>query len=279
MNQPVFGKELVRIRKSKGLTQSELAEKCDVSCRTIQRIETGIVTPRSFTIKALSTALDFDFLKEFPNNKSENVKIFPLRFILGKWIIAQIIELFNLKTNAMKKLSILTITSVLVVIGFFAFLNTSVAQDDSKLSNFLTIESNKSISQKEAIKTIESINKKAKYHNQSIDLILTYAEESDYNYNSYVHLAKLVGSFGHSTQPVMDIANIVFLTHCECNLFNDIASLIFLNTGLKNNIFVELAKEASKARTEDEINNIRSKIEEYKAQAKFNTLDEAFKIQ
>jgi hypothetical protein len=55
--------------------------------------------------------------------------------------------------------------------------------------------------------------------------------------------------------------------------------LIFLNTGLKNNIFVELAKEASKARTEEEISNIRSKIEEYKAQAKFNTLDEAFKSQ
>lgn len=279
MNQPNFGKELVRIRKSKGLTQSELADKCDVSCRTIQRIETGIVTPRSFTIKALSTALDFDFLKEFPIDTSENAKNVPQRFILITWIITQIIELFNLKTNAMKKLSILTITAGLVVIGLFSFLNKSVAQENSELMNFLTIESNKNISQKDAIKIIENINKKAQYHNHSFDLIKTYAEESNYNYDSYVHLAKLIGSFGHSTQSVMDIANIVFLAHKNCSLFNDIASLIFLNTGVQNSVFVELAKEASEARTEDETNNIKTKIEKYKTQAKFKTLDEAFKNQ
>lgn len=279
MNQPDFGKELVRIRKSKGLTQSELADKCDVSCRTIQRIETGIVTPRSFTIKALSTALDFDFLKEFPIDTSENANNVPQRFILITWIITQIIELFNLKTNAMKKLSILTITAGLVVIGLFFVLNKSFAQENSELTNFLTIESNKNISQKEAIKTIENINKKVQYHNQSFDLIKTYAEESNYNYDSYVHLAKLIGSFGHSTQPVMDIANIVFLAHKNCYLFNDIASLIFLNTGVQNSVFVELAKEASEARTEDETNNIKTKIEKYKTQAKFKTLDEAFKNQ
>lgn len=279
MNQFVFGKELVRIRKLKGLTQSELADKCNVSCRTIQRIENGIVVPRSFTIKALSKALDIDLLKDFPIDTSENERFLPHRFILRKWIITQIIELFNLKTKAMRKLSILTITSGLLVIAFFTFLNNGMAQDDSNLTNFLTIDSNECISQNEAIKTIESINKKAQYHNQSIDLILTYAEESNYNYNSYVHLAKLVGSFGHSTQAIMEIANIVFLTHNDCYLFNDIASLIFLETGFQNNIFVQLAKEASEARTEDEIKIIRIEIDKYKEQAKYNTLEEAFESQ
>jgi hypothetical protein len=179
----------------------------------------------------------------------------------------------------MKKLSILSITLGLVVVALLSFLNRGLAQDDSNLTSFLAIESNKSISQKEAIETIERINKKANYHNNSIDLILTYAEESDYNYNSYVHLAKLVGSFGHSTQPIMEIANIVFLSHSECYLFNDIASLIFLNTGFNNNVFVELAKDVSTAKTEDEINNIRSEIEKYKSHAKFNTLEEAYKNQ
>ena len=32
MNQPVFGKELMKIRKAKGLTQSELAEKYVALC-------------------------------------------------------------------------------------------------------------------------------------------------------------------------------------------------------------------------------------------------------
>ena len=77
MNQPEFGKELIRIRKSKGLTQSELADKCDVSYRTIQRIEAGIVTPRSFTIRTLSTALDYDLLKEYSIEPTANLKIEP----------------------------------------------------------------------------------------------------------------------------------------------------------------------------------------------------------
>jgi len=62
MRQPDFGKELTRIRNIKGMTQDELALKCNVSIRTIQRIESGIVNPRGYTVKALGEILDFDFL-------------------------------------------------------------------------------------------------------------------------------------------------------------------------------------------------------------------------
>ena len=77
----------------------------------------------------------------------------------------------------------------------------------------------------------------------------------------------------------MEIANVVFLTHKECDLFNEIASLIFLNNGVNNNIYVELAKKASATSTENERNNIYKEIEKYKLQAKYNTLDDAFKNQ
>ena len=46
-----FGKQLLKIRKARGLTQAEVAEKCNVTVRTIQRIESGAVNPRSSTIK------------------------------------------------------------------------------------------------------------------------------------------------------------------------------------------------------------------------------------
>jgi transcriptional regulator with XRE-family HTH domain len=62
MRQPDFGKELTRIRNLKGMTQDELALKCNVSIRTIQRIESGIVNPRGYTVKAIGEILDFDFL-------------------------------------------------------------------------------------------------------------------------------------------------------------------------------------------------------------------------
>ena len=58
MKQPALGKRISELRKQKGLTQEELVEKCNVSVRTIQRIESGEVTPRSFTIKTILAALD-----------------------------------------------------------------------------------------------------------------------------------------------------------------------------------------------------------------------------
>lgn len=59
MKQPELGKKISELRKAKGLTQEELVEKCNLNVRTIQRIEAGEVTPRSYTVKALFEALDF----------------------------------------------------------------------------------------------------------------------------------------------------------------------------------------------------------------------------
>lgn len=279
MNQPEFGNKLAEIRKEKGLTQSELAEKCDVSYRTIQRIETGKVSPRGFTIKTLSVALDFDFLKVFSDNSSKNEETNSQRFITVQQIFEQVIDLFNLKTNAMKKLSILTVIFGLIGLGLFTVTSKVVAQDNSKFTNFLTIESNEEMTKNEAIKIISRINRKLKYHNESIDLIKTYVEKSDYNYDTYVLITKLVGSFGHSTVPAMEIAQVLFFTHQDCDLINDIAPLIFLNTGIHNDTFVKLAKSASIARTDNEKDKIRLEIEEYKTKGKFISLDEAFKNQ
>jgi len=39
MNQPYLGLKVSELRQQKGLTQEQLAEKCEVSTRTIQRIE------------------------------------------------------------------------------------------------------------------------------------------------------------------------------------------------------------------------------------------------
>ncbi len=61
MNNIDFGKSLTKIRKAKGITQEELAKKCNISTRTIQRIEGGKVSPRAYTIKIISEVLEFDF--------------------------------------------------------------------------------------------------------------------------------------------------------------------------------------------------------------------------
>lgn len=64
MNQPDLGLKVAELRQQKGLTQERLAELCEVSIRTIQRIESGEVDPRAYTLHCLGTALEFDFGEE-----------------------------------------------------------------------------------------------------------------------------------------------------------------------------------------------------------------------
>lgn len=57
MKQPELGQKLTELRQHKNMTQEDLVEACNVSVRTIQRIESGEVTPRVSTIKIIIAAL------------------------------------------------------------------------------------------------------------------------------------------------------------------------------------------------------------------------------
>lgn len=84
MKQPELGKKISEIRKQKGLTQEDLVAKCNIYVRTIQRIETGEVTPRSYTLKIILDALDYDLQKineEF-NSDEKNATRIPKHFSL-----------------------------------------------------------------------------------------------------------------------------------------------------------------------------------------------------
>src|SRR5688572_6486937 len=55
------GELIKQLRQKKGITQEELAAKTDISVRTIQRIESGEVDPRAFTLQSIASALEVDF--------------------------------------------------------------------------------------------------------------------------------------------------------------------------------------------------------------------------
>lgn len=61
MEQPQLGLKISELRKQKGLTQEELVDQCNINVRTLQRIESGEVSPRSYTIKTILSALDYDY--------------------------------------------------------------------------------------------------------------------------------------------------------------------------------------------------------------------------
>lgn len=75
MKQPELGKRIFELRKQKGFTQEELVEKCNINVRTIQRIEAGDVTPRSFTIKTILEALEVDNQSFFGTSVHDNETI------------------------------------------------------------------------------------------------------------------------------------------------------------------------------------------------------------
>ena len=65
MKQPDLGKKITELRLAKGLTQGELAQKCNLSLRTIHRIESAEVTPRSYTVKLIFQCLDYQIYDSF----------------------------------------------------------------------------------------------------------------------------------------------------------------------------------------------------------------------
>lgn len=71
MNQPELGNYIAQLRKEQGLTQEELVEKCNINVRTIQRIENGDVTPRSYTIRNILEALGKSFDEVYQGSGSQ----------------------------------------------------------------------------------------------------------------------------------------------------------------------------------------------------------------
>ncbi len=90
-NRMKTGEKIKELRIKKSMTQEDLADKTDLSVRTIQRIENGEVDPRMYTLSVIAKALETE-VEEFNENtehikqqkiKSENQKWFALMHLSG----------------------------------------------------------------------------------------------------------------------------------------------------------------------------------------------------
>jgi transcriptional regulator with XRE-family HTH domain len=140
-----FGKKLVEVRKAKGLTQEEVAEKCKITVRTIQRIESGIVNPRAFTIKIISDALGFDFFETSHIGHDVNT-VNQKSHLKKRTTLWWIKDLFNLKTKPMKKISIITTSLFLMGLILFVFTPEMNAQPEKKNFNSIMVQLNADMS-------------------------------------------------------------------------------------------------------------------------------------
>ena len=130
MKQPELGKKIADLRKAQGLTQEELVERCNLSVRTLQRIESGEVVPRSHTIRVIFAALDY--------------KVFDSSNIRLRLFFKQVMDLFNLKTNTMKKLSIMTLAFAATVFVLLTVCMDGSAQSEKKVKQMIN-NTNKNI--------------------------------------------------------------------------------------------------------------------------------------
>jgi len=64
-----LGNKVLSARKSKGLTQEQLAERATITVRTVQRIESNDSIPRDYTLKAIAAALNMP-LEDFISVRS-----------------------------------------------------------------------------------------------------------------------------------------------------------------------------------------------------------------
>ncbi len=78
------GKLIKELRIKKGMTQEELADKTEVSARTIQRIENGEVDPRAYTLQMIAKALDVDYNMFVGNEPDDEHEIQQVN--AGNWL-------------------------------------------------------------------------------------------------------------------------------------------------------------------------------------------------
>ena len=65
-------------RKQKGMTQEELADRAQITVRTIQRVESGESSPRAYTLKLIAAALEIpfeEFGKTAQNKETRDLKV------------------------------------------------------------------------------------------------------------------------------------------------------------------------------------------------------------
>lgn len=130
MKQPELGIKINEIRNQRSITQKALSESCNIDIRTIQRIESGDVTPRISTLKLIANALSCDMsILNGDNQENSNYishKVLLALFVLGiiyfiSWVLfSPIIPQNNFLLSINLYIAIIyTITGVLFYFGFY----------------------------------------------------------------------------------------------------------------------------------------------------------------
>ncbi len=121
VNNLEFGKFLAQLRKEKGLTQVQLAEKLNVTDKAISRWETGKNYPDIELFKDLSNILDVSVSELLEGKRIEKEKLFT---VSEEHIVEQIRS--SKKSNKKHKIIIFLVIIIAIIFGYIAMKNNGV---------------------------------------------------------------------------------------------------------------------------------------------------------
>ena len=98
--------KLKEARKSKGLTQEELAEQSQVNLRTIQRIENSESEPRGKTLNLICNTLQIDLEQLLSVENSEKKKNIGPKIAQGFFLLAFLVMFWNTLVTTPKNSSL-----------------------------------------------------------------------------------------------------------------------------------------------------------------------------
>lgn len=130
----------------------------------------------------------------------------------------------------------------------------------------------------EALKTVAGYEKEARFHNVSIREIGGLIPTAEYNIPVIVRAAYLASKFGYHTKPLIDVAKLAASSDHEVKELNEIIDLVVLKLSGTLQV-VRVAESAVNAKSDEEKNQVKQKIEKLKASADYKSIEEALKTQ
>ncbi|MEP4091596.1 helix-turn-helix transcriptional regulator [Reichenbachiella sp.] len=134
LSQPKLGQTIISLRQEKKITQEELVERCNVSVRTLQRIEAGEVTPRESTLRIILDALEFDYQQmEKTSHIKGRLEKLKIAWICGIiYFITAFVEagldFYRFEVDLPAYFSLLYTTVKIVILGVYIFFMLGFAE-------------------------------------------------------------------------------------------------------------------------------------------------------
>lgn len=136
----------------------------------------------------------------------------------------------------------------------------------------------KNYSKEDAVKKVQELLKNAPLKMKANKKLEVLTKKSTNNFSTLVYITELTTQIGYHTKTYIAIAEIASKATHEIDYLDEIVELNGIKLSGTGGL-IDLAKQAEKAKTGDELKKVKEEITKLKSTAKYKTIDEAIKDQ